>query len=156
MQFRPQIEVVLFCIRIHLYCTMSNPHILIVTLPVQGHINPTLQLAKLLIRAGAHVTFFPSASAGSRMSKSPNLDGLEFATFSNGYDHGLKQGDDVEHFVSQLERLGSQALIELIMAGANEGRPFACLLYGIQFPWVAEVAQSLHSPCLTAVIFPPF
>ncbi|RVW22284.1 UDP-glycosyltransferase 75C1 [Vitis vinifera] len=113
MQFRPQIEVVLFCIRIHLYCTMSNPHILIVTLPVQGHINPTLQLAKLLIRAGAHVTFFPSASAGSRMSKSPNLDGLEFATFSDGYDHGLKQGDDVEHFVSSLSVSGPKLLLSL-------------------------------------------
>ncbi|RVW22304.1 Crocetin glucosyltransferase, chloroplastic [Vitis vinifera] len=115
-----------------------HPHILIVTLPSQGHINPTLQLAKLLIRAGAHVTFFTSTSAGTRMSKSPNLDGLEFATFSDGYDHGLKQGDDVEKFMSQIERLGSQALIELIMASANEGRPFACLLYGVQIPWVAE------------------
>ena len=123
-----------------------HPHILIVTLPSQGHINPTLQLAKLLIRAGAHVTFFTSTSAGTRMSKSPNLDGLEFATFSDGYDHGLKQGDDVEKFMSQIERLGSQALIELIMASANEGRPFACLLYGVQIPWVAEVAHSLHIP----------
>ena len=55
--------------------------ILLVTYPAQGHINPSLQLAKLLIRAGAHVTFVTSSSAGTRMSKSPTLDGLEFVTF---------------------------------------------------------------------------
>ncbi|CBI39391.3 unnamed protein product, partial [Vitis vinifera] len=142
----PTTEINLFPYHCHTNLTTMHPHILIVTLPSQGHINPTLQLAKLLIRAGAHVTFFTSTSAGTRMSKSPNLDGLEFATFSDGYDHGLKQGDDVEKFMSQIERLGSQALIELIMASANEGRPFACLLYGVQIPWVAEVAHSLHIP----------
>ncbi|KAL6342488.1 hypothetical protein AAG906_011178 [Vitis piasezkii] len=123
-----------------------QPQILLVTYPAQGHINPSLQLAKLLIRAGAHVTFVTSSSASSRMSKPPTLEGLEFATFSDGYDHGFKLGDDLQNFISELERLGSQALTELIVARANEGRPFTCLLYGMLIPWVAEVAQSFHLP----------
>ncbi|KAL6343180.1 hypothetical protein AAG906_020978 [Vitis piasezkii] len=106
--------------------------ILLVTYPAQGHINPSLQLAKLLIRAGAHVTFVTSSSASTRMSKPPTLEGLEF--------------DDLQNFMSEFERLGSQALTELIVARANEGRPFTCLLYGILIPWVAEVAQSFHLP----------
>ena len=120
--------------------------ILLVTYPAQGHINPSLQLAKLLIRAGAHVTFVTSSSASTRMSKPPTLEGLEFVTFSDGYDHGFKHEDDLQNFMSELERLGSQALTELIVARANEGRPFTCLLYGIIIPWVAEVAQSFHLP----------
>ncbi|KAL6342434.1 hypothetical protein AAG906_011124 [Vitis piasezkii] len=109
-----------------------QPQILLVTYPAQGHINPSLQLAKLLIRAGAHVTFVTSSSASTRMSKPPTLEGLEF--------------DDLQNFMSEFERLGSQALTELIVARANEGRPFTCLLYGILIPWVAEVAQSFHLP----------
>ncbi|RVW31117.1 Crocetin glucosyltransferase, chloroplastic [Vitis vinifera] len=123
-----------------------QPQILLVTYPAQGHINPSLQLAKLLIRAGAHVTFVTSSSAGTRMSKSPTLDGLEFVTFSDGYDHGFDHGVGLQNFMSELERLGSPALTELIMARANEGRPFTCLLYGMLIPWVAEVARSLHLP----------
>ena len=123
-----------------------QPQILLVTYPAQGHINPSLQLAKLFIRAGAHVTFVTSSSAGTRMSKSPTLDGLEFVTFSDGYDHGFDHGVGLQNFMSELERLGSPALTELIMARANEGRPFTCLLYGMLIPWVAEVARSLHLP----------
>ncbi|KAJ9701221.1 hypothetical protein PVL29_006528 [Vitis rotundifolia] len=123
-----------------------QPQILLVTFPAQGHINPSLQLAKLLVRAGAHVTFITSSTASTRMSKPLTLDGLEFATFSDGYDHGFKHGDDLQNFISEIERLGSQALTELIVARADEGRPFTCLLYGILIPWVAEVAQSFHLP----------
>ena len=75
------------------------------------------------------------------------MAGLEFATFADGYDHGFNHAtDDIETYMSELERLGSQALTELIMARADEGRPFACLLYGILIPWAAEVAQSLYIP----------
>ena len=66
--------------------------------------------------------------------------------FSDGYDHGFNHGDGLQNFMSELERLGSPALTELIMARANEGRPFTCLLYGMLIPWVAEVARSLHLP----------
>ncbi|CBI39410.3 unnamed protein product, partial [Vitis vinifera] len=125
---------------------IMQAQILLVTYPAQGHINPSLQLAKLLTRAGAHVTFVTSSSASTRMSKPPTLEGLEFVTFSDGYDHGFKHGDDLQNFMSELDRLGSQALTELIVARANEGRPFTCLLYGIIIPWVAEVAQSFHLP----------
>lgn len=124
-----------------------QPRILVATYPAQGHINPSLQLAKLLIRAGAHVTFFISSSAATRMAKPPAGDGLEFATFSNGYDDRFENGDDDLHkFMSELEHLGTQALTKLITARADQGQPFSCLLYGVGIPWAAEVAQSLHLP----------
>uniref|UniRef100_F6I4D3 Glycosyltransferase n=1 Tax=Vitis vinifera TaxID=29760 RepID=F6I4D3_VITVI len=125
---------------------MTQPHFIVITYPAQGHINPSLQLAKRLIRAGAHVTFVTSTYAGERMAKTPTMDGLKFVTFPDGCDSGLKQSDALQGFMSELERLGSQALIGLLIASANEGRPVTCIIYGILIPWVAEVARSLHIP----------
>eukprot|EP00261_Vitis_vinifera_P014361 XP_003632054.3 PREDICTED: crocetin glucosyltransferase, chloroplastic [Vitis vinifera] len=126
--------------------TMTQPHFIVITYPAQGHINPSLQLAKRLIRAGAHVTFVTSTYASERMTKTPTMDGLKFVTFPDGCDSGLKQSDALQGFMSELERLGSQALTDLLIASANEGRPVTCIIYGILIPWVAEVAHSLHIP----------
>ncbi|RVW22297.1 UDP-glycosyltransferase 75D1 [Vitis vinifera] len=80
------------------------------------------------------------------MAKTPTMDGLKFVTFPDGCDSGLKQSDALQGFMSELERLGSQALTGLLIASANEGRPVTCIIYGILIPWVAEVARSLTSP----------
>ena len=39
---------------------MAQPHILIVSYPAQGHINPSLQLANKLIKIGVEVTLATS------------------------------------------------------------------------------------------------
>jgi len=80
------------------------------------------------------------------MSKIPALNGLSFATFSDGYDDRSKLGDDVSHYMSELKRRGSQALTELVMSSANEGHPFTGLVYTILLPWAADVASGLHLP----------
>ncbi|RVW70427.1 UDP-glycosyltransferase 75C1 [Vitis vinifera] len=146
--------------------TMTQPHFIVITYPAQGHINPSLQLAKRLIRAGAHVTFVTSTYAGERMAKTPTMDGLKFVTFPDGCDSGLKQSDALQGFMSELERLGSQALTDLLIASANEGRPVTCIIYGILIPWVAERSFARKSvtprlplnyqdcPCSVAVTFP--
>ncbi|XP_062164979.1 phloretin 4'-O-glucosyltransferase-like [Alnus glutinosa] len=125
---------------------MARPHFLLVTFPIQGHINPGLQFAKRLIRFGAHVTFVTTVAARRRMSKIPAPGNLSFTTFSDGYDDGIKPGDDVGHFMSEIKRCGSQALTELVVSTANEGRPFTGLVYTILLPWAADVASGLHLP----------
>ncbi|KAB1213509.1 Anthocyanidin 3-O-glucoside 5-O-glucosyltransferase [Morella rubra] len=124
---------------------MVHRNFLLVTFPAQGHINPVLQFAKRLICLGAHVTIATSHYAHRRM-KSPAPDGLSFATFSDGYDDGFKSGDDVEHYISELRRRGSEALADLIVSRANAGRPFTCIVYSLLLPWVAVVARELHQP----------
>ncbi|OVA12988.1 UDP-glucuronosyl/UDP-glucosyltransferase [Macleaya cordata] len=129
-------------------------HFIVLSFPAQGHINPTLQFAKRLIRTGAHVTFVTSLSAHKRMSNTSTIDGLTYAPFSDGYDDGFKPGDDVQHFMSELERLGSQALAELILSSANERRDVTCVIYAILIPWVADVANNLKTPSVLLWIQP--
>ncbi|KAF5465090.1 hypothetical protein F2P56_015121 [Juglans regia] len=122
-------------------------HVLLVTFPAQGHINPGLQFAKRLIRLGAHVTLATSVSAYRRMTKTPTPQGLSFATFSDGYDDGFKPGtDDAEHYMSAIKRSGSKTLTDLIVSSTNEGRPFQYLVYTLLLPWAGNVAHELHLP----------
>ncbi|KAL4272259.1 hypothetical protein GQ457_13G029850 [Hibiscus cannabinus] len=125
---------------------MPQPHFLLVSYPIQSHINPSLQLAKHLIRIGVHVTFTTSISAGRRMTKVPAAQGLSFSPFSDGYDDGLKPGDDKNHHSSEFRRRSKEALSELIIAGENEGKPITCMVYSLLFYWAAEVAREHHIP----------
>ncbi|KAL3619938.1 hypothetical protein CASFOL_034850 [Castilleja foliolosa] len=88
----------------------SRRHVLLVTFPAQGHINPSLRFAKRLIDMGINVTFATSVYAQRRMAKTtaatspPN--GLTFAPFSDGYDDdgdGFKLG--TRYTVTNLEKL---------------------------------------------------
>ncbi|XP_059632096.1 UDP-glycosyltransferase 75C1-like [Cornus florida] len=127
---------------------MVDCHILLLTFPAQGHINPSIQFAKNLTRMGVKVTIITSLSAHRHMTKSNNSipKGLSLSAFSDGYDDGFKDGDNHEHFRSELRIRGSKAMVELIKASDEEGSPITCLVYTMVQPWAAEVANAHHIP----------
>ncbi|KAF8015948.1 hypothetical protein BT93_H1482 [Corymbia citriodora subsp. variegata] len=134
---------------------MAPPHFLLVTFPGQGHINPSLQFAKRLLRVGAHVTFVTAIGARHRMgeSKSPP-EGLSFASFSDGYDSGYTDEDDIEVYMDELQRRGSETLSDLIASNLENGRRFLGVFYTTLLPWVAEVARSHGIPSTLVWIQP--
>ncbi|XP_043719823.1 phloretin 4'-O-glucosyltransferase-like [Telopea speciosissima] len=133
---------------------MSQLHFFVISFPAQSHINPALQFAKRLIRTGAHVTFITSVSAHRRMTKTATLDGLTYASFSDGYDDVFLPSYDFLHYMTQLKRCSSQALTDLTMAAANERRPVTCIFYNFLLSWVAELARDLHVPSAVLWIQP--
>ncbi|CAK9139692.1 unnamed protein product [Ilex paraguariensis] len=135
---------------------MVHCHILLVTFPAQGHINPSLQFTKRLIQMGVEVTFVTSLSAHRRMTKTTGPPkGFNFATFSDGYDDGFKRSDiDPKKYMSEVRNHGSQTLREIIKATANEGRPITCLVYSLLLSWAAEVAREVHIPAALLWIQP--
>ncbi|KAF5941981.1 hypothetical protein HYC85_019623 [Camellia sinensis] len=72
---------------------------------------------------GVKVTVLSSVFAHNRMTKasSQTLAGLNFVSFSDGYDDGFKLSDNHEHFRSKNKCHGSKALSELIKANSEEG-----------------------------------
>ncbi|XP_048333025.1 phloretin 4'-O-glucosyltransferase [Ziziphus jujuba] len=127
---------------------MAKPRLILVLYAAQGHINPGLQLAERVIAAGAEITLVTTIFAHRRIIKAKTSPpaGLSFAPFSDGYDEGLKPGDDVKTFVSENRRHGKQALSKLIDSGAKEGRPFTGIVYSLCQYWVAELAHELQIP----------
>ncbi|OMP09484.1 UDP-glucuronosyl/UDP-glucosyltransferase [Corchorus olitorius] len=133
---------------------MPRPHFLLVSYAAQGHINPTLQFAKCLIRIGAHVTFTTSLSARRRMTEVPKAEGLSFVTFSDGYDDGLKPNDDREKFGAEFKRRGTENLNNLIASSNDEGKPITCIVYSLLLHWAMEVAREHQIPCAMLWIQP--
>ncbi|KAM7486177.1 hypothetical protein LguiA_002186 [Lonicera macranthoides] len=137
---------------------MAGPRVLVVTFPGQGHINPSLQFAKRLIKMGVEVTFSTSQSAINRISKSKTdttiPQGLTLSPFFDGYENGLQPGVDVERYISEVKNHGSQHIAELITTGATEGKPFAQVVYTTLISWAGRVAHCLCVPCTLLWIQP--
>ncbi|XP_059632098.1 UDP-glycosyltransferase 75C1-like [Cornus florida] len=127
---------------------MVDCHILLLTFPSQGAINPSIQFAKNLIRMGVKVTIITSLSAHRRITKTNSTipKGLSLSAFSDGYDDGISLDDNHDHFRSELRIRGSKAMAELIKASEEEGYPITCLVYNMNQPWAAEVALAHHIP----------
>lgn len=134
----------------------KTQHFLLIAASAQGHINPTLQLAKRLTRASPniHVTFATMANALCQVklaSMKEYLEQLSLATFSTGFDDGVKQTDDPQSVAEKAKRVVSASLHDLIISLAKEGRPIDLLVYTLMLPWAADVARELHIP--SALLF---
>lgn len=137
-------------------------HILLITYPAQGHINPSLQLAERLVDMGMEVTFTTSISGRNCMPKSytdvnPNSTskkGLRLNLYSNGYDQGIKNPADTFDFYAKLKSYGTKCLQETIVSCAEQGNPVTCVVYTIFNHWVAEVASGFDLPSMLYWIQP--
>ncbi|KAG5588854.1 hypothetical protein H5410_049288 [Solanum commersonii] len=126
---------------------MNDCHVLLVTFPGQGHINPSLQFAKKLVNLGIKVTFSTSLTAFNRISKLPNIEGLSFTPFSDGYDGKFKGSlDEFESFYSSLVSHGSIFVAQIIESRAAEGHPFKHVIYTTLMAWVGIVAKGINIP----------
>ncbi|XP_029118961.1 cyanidin 3-O-rutinoside 5-O-glucosyltransferase [Elaeis guineensis] len=134
-------------------------HFLVVTYPVQGHINPAIHLANRLIQiAGARITFSTAVSAHRRMfpsSATPDQeveDGLiSYIPFSDGYDagfHGYHSRPEVDHFMSRSKHIASENLSSLVARLTARGRPVTFVIYTLFSPWVAGVARDHGIPSI--------
>ncbi|KAK9101506.1 hypothetical protein Scep_024936 [Stephania cephalantha] len=139
---------------------MLNPkkHYVVVSFPIQGHLNPALHFAKHLASLGAEVTFVTSSYGYRRILKNamnlPNsptsatatstlADGssITFAPFDDGCKEDLST--DTKEKVSELKRIGSQALANVIQTFKQELRPVTCLIHTPLLSWAAKVARDL-------------
>ncbi|KAM7486184.1 hypothetical protein LguiA_002193 [Lonicera macranthoides] len=136
---------------------MAGARVLLVTFPGQGHINPSLQFAKRLIKMGVEVTFSTSQSAINRITKAktdPTPQGLTLSPFFESYENGLQPGVDLEQYMSEVDNNGSEHIAKLITTAATEGKPFAQLVYTTLIPWAGRVAHRLCMPCTLLWIQP--
>ncbi|KAJ4912338.1 UDP-glycosyltransferase 75D1 [Raphanus sativus] len=138
--------------------SLTGPHFLFVTFPAQGHINPSLELAKRLAGTfpGVRVTFAAPVAAYNRrmLSKETVLETLTFATYSDGHDDGFRPSTSSEksrqhssgQYMTEMRRRGRETLTELIEDNRRQNRPFTCVVYTILLTWVAELAREFQIP----------
>lgn len=114
-------------------------HVLVLPLPVQGHISPMLQFAKRLVSRGLKATLATtlhlSKSVPASPSASPSID-IETISDCHGGD-GQPQGESSEaHRMS-----GSRTLAELIQKLDCSTQPIVAVIYDGFMPWALDVAK---------------
>ncbi|XP_022869980.1 crocetin glucosyltransferase, chloroplastic-like isoform X1 [Olea europaea var. sylvestris] len=126
---------------------MNNHHYLIVFFPVQGHINPSLQLAKNLVRNGAKVTLGTTNRGLKQIKSLPTLTGLSFASILDYQDSDDSQTHkEFLSYLAELRSIGPQNLSNLLQKFLADGEPVTLLVYSIILPWAAAVARDLQVP----------
>ncbi|KAF2321028.1 hypothetical protein GH714_032908 [Hevea brasiliensis] len=90
----------------------SLTHVLLVSFPGQGHVNPLLRLGKRLASKGLLVTFSTPEITGRQMKKSGSVfdeptpvgDGyIRFEFFEDGWDDDEPRRQDLDQYLPQLE-----------------------------------------------------
>lgn len=131
-------------------------HVLLVSFPGQGHVNPLLRLGKRLASKGLLVTFSAPESCGAEMKKAnPKISNeptpygrgmMRFDFFEDEWDHSKPNGNDLEMYLQHLELIGKKILPTMIKKYKEQGRPVSCLINNPFIPWVCDVAESLGIP----------
>ncbi|MCD7472181.1 hypothetical protein HAX54_013189 [Datura stramonium] len=126
----------------------EKSHVLIAIFPGQGHINPSLQFSKLLIKLGIKVTLSTSLTAFNRIKKLPNIEGLSFAAFSDGYDGNFKGSLNEFHlFNSSMKSHGSEFILNLMKSNSKNGStPITHVIYTVLMDWAGSIAKKFNVP----------
>ncbi|OAY39133.1 gallate 1-beta-glucosyltransferase 84A24 [Manihot esculenta] len=133
----------------------SLDHVLLVSFPAQGHVNPLLRLGKHLASKGMLVTFSVTEDVGKNMRKANNItdqpvsvgDGfIRFEFFELGWKEDDPRRQDLDQFLSQLEFVGKQVIPQMIKKHSEQGHPVSCIINNPFIPWVSDVAASLGIP----------
>ncbi|MCL7049724.1 hypothetical protein MKW94_018970 [Papaver nudicaule] len=132
----------------------SSLHVLLVSFPAQGHINPLLRLAKCLASKGLLVTFSTTETIGNMMKEATNTKSsnigqgeLRFEFFSEGWEVDEPQRANLDAWMNQLRTVGRESFTELINRQSEMGRPVSCIINNPFVPWATDVAAELGIPC---------
>ncbi|OMP01891.1 UDP-glucuronosyl/UDP-glucosyltransferase [Corchorus olitorius] len=125
--------------------------VIMVSLALQGHINPMLKLAKVLVSKGIHVTIATNDVARKRMLDSMKTSngrlGLNLEFFSDGLSHDFDRDNDTGTFIASLKKNGPTNLSNLIADLKAKGNKYSCLISSPFITWVPGVASEHGIPC---------
>ncbi|KAF5178531.1 Udp-glycosyltransferase 84b1 [Thalictrum thalictroides] len=138
-------------------------HVLLITIPAQGHINPMLMFAKVLVSKGVHVTLATVEASRKRL-----IDGSSSITnnntaaadtkfywefFSDDLRDDFDRSKNFEEHFRYLFTSGPPNVSNLIKK-LSDVRKFSCLICNPFVPWVVDVAVEHNIPCALLWIQP--
>ena len=123
--------------------TQTQPHILVLPYPIQGHINPMLQFSKRLASKGPRVTLVAtttiSESVKAIASHTINIEIIsDGSTESKTFDTS-----DSDEYYENFRVTVSQSLTKLIETQKSSKHPPKFVVYDSVMPWALNIAREL-------------
>ncbi|MBA0685644.1 hypothetical protein Goari_013297, partial [Gossypium aridum] len=135
--------------------SITKPHVVFVPYPAQGHVNPLMQLAKLLHSRGFYVTFVNTEFNHRRLvrSKGPgfltSLSDFRFETISDGLppsDRDATQDIWVLSDSVQKNCLGPFKELLAKLNGSSESPPVSCIVSDGSMSFTIKAAKEFGIP----------
>ncbi|KAF5798063.1 putative UDP-glucuronosyl/UDP-glucosyltransferase, UDP-glycosyltransferase family [Helianthus annuus] len=118
--------------------SQKQPHVLVISYPAQGHVNPLLQFCKRLVAKGIKTTFATTLSFSKSVTFDKNNHLINLETFSDGFDdNGPDEIVPPEVFFPKLREVGPKSLSDLVL---QLDRPNVIIYDGF-LPWALDVAK---------------
>ncbi|KAD6454739.1 hypothetical protein E3N88_09445 [Mikania micrantha] len=126
----------------------KSPHVLLITFPAQGHINPLIQFAKRLTSKGVKTTLITTIFfLKSNFIDKTNTTSIELEAISDGFDDGYANVDSPETYLKTFKEVGSRSLAELIKKLLSEGSTIDAIIYDSFVTWALDVAMEFGIIC---------
>ncbi|KEH31500.1 UDP-glucosyltransferase family protein [Medicago truncatula] len=127
----------------------TNINILMVSMALQGHVNPMLNFAKRLISKGVNVTIATTEDGRDRMlkhiDKNSSDSGIKLEFFSDGLSVDFDRSD-TKTLVKTIQEKGSKNLSDLI-TNLTKNETFSCAIVNPFVPWAIDVVAEHEIPC---------
>ncbi|KAJ6301631.1 hypothetical protein OIU77_015856 [Salix suchowensis] len=121
--------------------TGGASHVLVLPLPIQGHLNPMLQFSKRLASKGLKVTLLIPTSMGNSMQQD-NVSSINVDPIFDGYREGERAATADEYLERFMDSV-PKSLAELIEKYSATQYPVKFIIYDSILPWVLDLAKSL-------------
>ncbi|MCL7031451.1 hypothetical protein MKW94_019283, partial [Papaver nudicaule] len=116
----------------------KSGHVLVLPLPVQGHINPMVQFSKRLVSKGIKVTLFTTTLASE--SVKAGVGSISVVPFADGSQFESSSGDE---YMEKIKIAVCKNLPDFAEKQERLGCPIKCLVYDSIMPWALPLAKEL-------------
>ena len=133
-------------------------HVVVLSFPIQGHINPMLQFSKRLASKGLKVTLFSTNSIVKSMDGQASSVTIEPIADDSGECPTV---ETMEAYIERFKVMFSHSLEDLIERNKSIGYATKLVVYDSILPWALEVAKQhgiggapfITQSCTIAAIF---
>ena len=117
-------------------------HVLAIPFPLQGHLNPMLQLCKRLTSKGVRITLVTITSARISVQNQFESIQIEYILDDDNIEaEGSNDSEKAAAFLKWIKIAVSDNLAKLVKEKASSGHPVNIVLYDSMMPWILEIVQ---------------
>lgn len=129
-------------------------HAIFIPYPLQGHVNPSVQLALKLASQGFTITFINTESVHNQASKAHSKNGtdifakvrdsgldIRYMTVSDGLPVGFDRSLNHDQFMAALLHVFSAHAEDVVNQIIQSGQKVHCLIADTYFVWPSKVAK---------------